>query len=314
MDFERPDKFYQGVVPLNFPPESQIPSWGFEYMRFRDLHKHNKGEGATAFVIDDASVWVHDDLAANMDITLCASFVKEQYTTLGEGHSAHVAGIIGAVDNKKGVIGGAPRCKLAAVQCMGKNGGSWSWVADSVMHCVESKTNAKVLNLSLGGSSYDQNLVDAIQYAIDQGCIVVVAGGNSASLPGRSTVTFPANTVGIAVSSMDELGSPSFFTSTGEEIFCSAPGDFINSTHLNQSYVRLPGSSMAAPHISALACLLATHYKGLTHEEFKSMIEDVSEVKTNELGWGVPTSNKFLPLKVNNGCMPLMDRISNLFK
>ena len=299
-DFKRPE---QKIQNLAFPLSEQIPSWGFEYMRFRDLHKYTKGESAVCFVIDDAAQFSHSDLLLNF--VGGKSFVEEVFDPFGKGHGHHVAGIIAARDNHKGVIGGAPRANLYASQVLGRDGGFWSWIANGIIDAVESKVesvngeNRKVLNLSIGGMGYDSGVAAAIDYAIEEGCIVIVAGGNEGTKINLSTVTFPGKIEDvITISSIDQIGEASFFTSGGPEIDFCAPGDFVNSTHLNGSYVRLSGSSMATPHVSALACLLVGIYKGITHDEvFDFLKEKVGDKKTWSLGYGVPLSYYYIPSK-----------------
>lgn len=290
---------------LNFPDDHQIPSWGWEYMRFRDLHEHNKGESAIGFVIDDAEVYDHPDLVENMIRDLARSFVQQDRSALGGGHSHHVAGIMAARDNHKGVIGGAPRMPLVPVQALGAQGGYWKWIENAILYAAdcplyEIGNKRRILNMSIGGLGFNDGVASAIDYAIEErNCIVVIAGGNDASAEGRSTVNFPGKLKApITVSSIDPIGHASFFTSTGPEIDFGAPGDFINSTHLNGKYVRLPGSSMAAPHISALCGLLVGMYKGITNAECKELLADrlvkrEGFRKTWETGFGIPLAHYY---------------------
>lgn len=293
------------VQILNFPDTEQIPSWGWDYMRFRDLHEHNKGESAIGFVIDDAEVYDHPDLIENSLHQYARSFVQEDRIAQGGGHSHHVAGIMAARDNKRGVIGGAPRMPLVPVQALGANGGYWSWIANAITYSADVATpdvgnKRRILNLSIGGQNNNKLVEDAIAYAIEErNCIVVIAGGNDASMEGKSTVNFPGRLKApITVSSIDPTGVASFFTSTGPEIDFGAPGDYINSTHLNGKYVRLPGSSMATPHVSALCALIVGMYKGITNAEVKELLaarlqKQPGYRKNWETGHGVPISHYY---------------------
>lgn len=115
-------------------------------------------------------------------------------------HGTHVAGTIAAAGNNEyGIKGIAPDVELHAYRVLGAYGsGATSWIIAAIEQSVEDGMD--VINLSLGGGSNTSISADsfAINNAMLQGTIAVVATGNSG--PNRGTIGTPATaTLGIAV-------------------------------------------------------------------------------------------------------------------
>ncbi|SEJ63587.1 Peptidase inhibitor I9 [Bhargavaea ginsengi] len=115
-------------------------------------------------------------------------------------HGTHVAGTIAAAGNNEyGIKGIAPDVELHAYRVLGAYGsGATSWIIAAIEQSVEDGMD--VINLSLGGGGNTSISADsfAINNAMLQGTIAVVATGNSG--PNRGTMGTPATaTLGIAV-------------------------------------------------------------------------------------------------------------------
>ena len=135
--------------------------------------------------------------------------------------------------------------------------------------------------MSLGGSASSTEAT-AIQYALAHGVVVVAAAGNSGSptcdsasdsSPTASPPTYPAayaadqvNYPGmIAVGATgDHLLSRASYSNCNPYVTVVAPGSSIYSTYENNAgktthtptYAYLSGTSMATPHVSAVAALV----------------------------------------------------------
>ncbi|MCX7545494.1 S8 family serine peptidase [Marinicella gelatinilytica] len=207
-------------------------------------------------------------------------------------HGTHVAGTISAVtNNNQGVAGIAYDAKVVPVRVLGKCGGLMSDIADAMVWAsggtvtgVPNNANpAQVLNLSLGGqgscSSTSQNAIDA---AVANGSVVVVASGNSnANVSGYN----PGNCDNvISVAATDRNANRASYSNYGALIDIAAPGggggngvlSTLNSGTSapgNDNYAFYQGTSMAAPHVAGVAGLMYSVNPALTPAEVEAAIK-----------------------------------------
>ncbi|MEO1480801.1 MAG: S8 family peptidase [Myxococcota bacterium] len=214
-------------------------------------------------------------------------------------HGTHVAGTVSAAGNNgTGVTGLAYGAKVVPIRALGKCGGFTSDIADAIVWAsggsvpgVPSNPNpADVINLSLGGGgSCPSATQSAINTARANGATVVVAAGNSNANASNFT---PASCGGvISVASTNRSGGRSYFSNFGSVVDVAAPGGDIRSSASNgilstlNSGTRGPGSdtyefyqgtSMAAPHVAAIAGLLYSLDASLSPTEVESIIVDTA--------------------------------------
>ncbi|WP_339998850.1 S8 family peptidase [Priestia aryabhattai] len=191
----------------------------------------------------------------------------------GNGHGTHVAGIAAALtENSLGIAGVAPSASLIPVRALDNSGnGLLSNIANAITYSTNA--GAKVINLSLGSSQSSITLENAVNYAWNQGVVVVAAAGNEAS----STPIYPAAYQNaIAVASTDNNDQKSDFSNFGTWVDVAAPGSTILSTYIGSYYAYLSGTSMAAPHVAGLAALLAA--QGQTNLQIRNTIQSTCDV------------------------------------
>lgn len=190
-------------------------------------------------VVDSGVNYNNPDLTSNM----WAGNANHGYNYSGEGsatdpmdyagHGTHVAGIIGAVGNDSaGTTGVCWKAKIMAVRVMDSTGsGTTAHIVQGVNYAVTN--GAKVINMSLGGTTFDQAFSDAITAAQNSDVVVVVAAGNS-SANNETTPTYPCNYTQsnlICVAALDQayaLASYSNYGATSVDV--GAPGTNILST------------------------------------------------------------------------------------
>ncbi len=208
-----------------------------------------------------------------------------------DGHGSHTSGTVAAVnDNGVGVSGLAGGdgsgngvrimvCKVFGDANVGGFAESYAYAADH---------GAVISQNSWGYTSqgyFEQAVLDGIDYFIANagydevgdpvgpihGGIVIFSAGNE----GSSGEWYPAYYEPVyAVAGTNHFDrlivngvDGSWFGSNyGDWVDISAPGMFILSTVID-GYAEYSGTSMAAPHVSAAAGLVASQYPGLTNDE-----------------------------------------------
>ncbi|WP_369914619.1 S8 family peptidase [Xanthomonas sp. NCPPB 3005] len=198
-------------------------------------------------------------------------------------HGSHVAGTVAeATNNGVGMAGVAPNATVLPVRVLGKCGGYLSDIADAITWAsggtvagVPANANpAEVINMSLGGSGTCDTLYqDAINGAVARGTTVVVAAGNSAGNAANFRPASCANV--IAVGATRITGGIAYYSNYGAAVDLSGPGGggsvdgnpggFVwqngytgatTPTSGNYTYMGMGGTSMASPHVAAVAALV----------------------------------------------------------
>ena len=180
-------------------------------------------------------------------------------------HGTHVAGTIGAVGNNGlGVVGVNWTVRLMACKFLSASGSGTT--ADAI-DCLEyvklmkdRGVNIVATNNSWGGGGFSQALFDAIEAHRARGILFIVAAGNEFS-NNDTTPSYPAsyslsNILAVAATTRtDALAS---FSNFGRRsVHLGAPGSEILSTTPGNTYSIFSGTSMATPHVTGVAALLA---------------------------------------------------------
>ncbi len=173
------------------------------------------------------------------------------------GHGTHVAGIANAAANNgigiAGVAGATWGVQIMALKVLDGSGiGTDSQAAEAIKYAVDN--GARVINLSLGDPLPTPAIERALDYAAEHGVLIVAASGNS----GIYGVYYPARyDTALAVGAVTSGNERAYFSSYGPELDLMAPGVAIYSTVPGGNYSYRSGTSMAAPHIAAVAAMLA---------------------------------------------------------
>jgi subtilisin family serine protease len=198
-------------------------------------------------------------------------------------HGTHVAGIIGAAgNNNTGVVGVAQKILLTACKFL-SSGGSGN-ISDAIQ-CMEyfadlksrslNPVNIIATNNSWGGGGHSQSMFDAIKAHQQLGILFIAAAGNERRNNDTSN-SYPANydiNNVISVAATDHNDHLASFSNYGKKtVHVAAPGVKILSTVLNHKYGELSGTSMAAPHVTGLAAIIASQFRHLSYQGIKNLI------------------------------------------
>jgi subtilisin family serine protease len=228
-------------------------------------------------------------------------------------HGTHVTStILGYSLNGVPINGTAPLATVIPVKVLNQNGSGWSSVvAAGIVYVADLKASGAlgnapvVINMSLGGSELDALEKAAIDFAIDEGVIIVASGGNE----GESGMGFPgayAPVISVAASgwngqwkpgadgnpgnwwNADNVPDPTSvsdfhiadFSSrelAGQDLDVVAPGSWVVGPYQTQSgktsYFYLSGTSMASPHVAGIAALMLQKNPTLLQADVEDILE-----------------------------------------
>ena len=218
------------------------------------------------------------------------------------GHGTHVGGTIAATDNSSGVVGAAFGVDLWSVNI------AHTVIVNNVPKAAVSYAEAacaidlaryfgvRIVNMSFGGGSALTALTDQINGGWNyDNMIFVGSAGNDAS----GTVTYPASLSNvISVTALDSANARATFANYGSALDLAAPGESVVSTYRTSSGTYLcvsavcSGTSMAAPHVTSAAAILARRYPAWTNAEirdrlFATSVDLGSSGRDNSFGYGL---------------------------
>ncbi|MCZ8511190.1 S8 family peptidase [Paenibacillus filicis] len=189
------------------------------------------------------------------------------------GHGTHVAGTVGAiVNNNLGIAGMSWYNRIMPVKVLDSTGaGSTYAVAQGIIWATDH--GAKVINMSLGNYADAQFLHDAIKYAYDRDVVLIAASGNDNTDRPGYPAAYPEV---LAVAATDAQKNKASFSNYGDYIAVAAPGVSIASTYPHNQYAALSGTSMASPHVTALAALIRSVNPSLKNTEVMQIMRDTA--------------------------------------
>jgi subtilisin family serine protease len=257
------------------------------------------GNGVTVAIIDSGAKLDHPDLAPNIWTNFdevpgngvdddhngyvddvhgvdLSSTKPGQNLSDGYGHGTHVAGIVAAARNGRGVVGVAPRAKLMIVKVLDSKGaGTTGGVAEGIRYAAAN--GARVINLSLSGPERDPRLVAAVQAASDANALLVTSAGNDGvdidAKPAYPAALPAANLLAVASTDPDSGHGISQFSNFGRlAVQVAAPGAEILSTASDGGYVLKSGTSMSAPMVAGVAALAASVNANLSASELRALM------------------------------------------
>jgi subtilisin len=227
------------------------------------------------------------------------------------GHGTHAAGIIGALDDRTGVVGVAPGARIFGVKVLDDDANGTTrellcgieWVT-STRTDNDPKNDIDVANLSLGGVGTDDGrcgksdqdvLHQAVCKSVEAGVTYVVAAGNehedaSHLIPAAYGEVITVSAIADADGKPGaEGGSPSCrsdeddtlanFSNYGSVVDIAAPGVCIFSTMPKDAeisdgsgYGHLTGTSFAAPHVAGAAALWISKHPGSSPSQVRDAL------------------------------------------
>lgn len=191
------------------------------------------------------------------------------------GHGSHVAGIIGAARNGRGMFGVAYEATLLPVKVFPDSGSGSTAALDTGMRYAIGRAAIVNMSVSAGGNYVPR----AMQEAVRAGLLVVTSAGNDGAAnpawPARFAKEAWANNQIIAVGAVDGANRIASFSNRAGDTaawFLVAPGTGITSAYRNDQYAIMSGTSMAAPVVSGAAALLKQMWPALRADQLATIL------------------------------------------
>lgn len=254
------------------------------------------GQGIKIAILDTGINDTHPDLDSGKVVAARSFATDELETTDLNGHGTHVAGTAAGTGEASSYMykGVAPEAQLVNAKCI--NGAGFGYSSDIIAAVQWSvlTAGADILSMSIGGGTPDPDdpLSTAVDNAVAQGVVVVVAAGNggpyylSGDSPGsaRGVITVGASDLDDEMTSFSSKG-PALDNRVDPDVV--APGDNIVAPLSPDSimeiaatyygfeggvipgsggdYLTLSGTSMATPHVAGAVALLMQAFPNLVN-------------------------------------------------
>ncbi len=217
-------------------PNAQITPYGVTMTQADQVNPADPSN-KTVCIIDSGYFLGHEDLPT-ANVTGTSESPDSPWNQDGIGHGSHVAGIVAAVNNDRGVVGADPGVNLHIVRIFDNDG---NFFASSLINALGSceTAGANVVNMSFGGSDPSVLEQDAFANAYQAGILPVAAAGND----GDTTTSYPAGYDSvISVAAVDSDSNHADFSQMNSDVELAAPGVDVLSTYPT----RLPIATLTA--------------------------------------------------------------------
>ena len=297
VEVAQPNYIYQALAdPAAVPATAQaLPNdpglsqqWGLSHVGAFEAWNTTSGDPSVVVaVIDSGLDFTHPDRPVNL--VPGHNYVNPNdpnHPTDDFGHGTKVTGIIAAATNNGiGVAGVASRVSVMELKALDSTGwGTEFDVAEAIDYAANN--GVRIINLSLGGTTDDQFMRDATNYAYGKGVLLVAAAGNAGSItPPVYPAAYPHV---LAVAATDSTDQVAYFSLPGDYLDLAAPGVSIYSTAMGGSYESGSGTSFAAPHVAGVAALVWAARPSLTVDEVHSLLRATAR-DIGAPGWDAQT-------------------------
>lgn len=203
------------------------------------------------------------------------------------GHGTAIAGVIGSIkDSDTNVSGINTNAEIYSIKVMDSdNTAPVSRIIEGIYRAIE--YDVDIINMSFGTTYNSDALHKAIKDAYKEGILLVAAAGNRGCEDGK--VEYPAAYDEVmAVGSVDASAELSEESSKGESVDVLAPGELVRTLTNFGLETASSGTSIAAPHVSAMAAVLWERDRSKSADFIRGLIESsANKIQDDGTTYGV---------------------------
>ncbi|MEE8380593.1 MAG: S8 family peptidase [Thermodesulfobacteriota bacterium] len=299
--------YYRSIYAT--PNDELYPfQWNFPLINLEEAWDISTGEGVTVAVLDTGvNSFGKDGFGSQSEKRVLRGYnallglpgAARDYL----GHGTHVAGIIAQeTNNVTGAAGIAYNAKILPVKVLLFTGeGLDSWIINGIRWVTDH--GADIINLSIGGAPPSQALEDAINYAYQQGVVLVASSGNDA----EGVVDYPAafeNCIAVGAVRYDK-NLAAHYSNYGDALDLVAPGGDMREDQngdgepdgirqegferflllgIKWGYPYFTGTSFSSPHVAGVAALVKSLHPEYGPDEIRQVLQETAE-DLGETGW-----------------------------
>lgn len=210
------------------------------------------------------------------------------------GHGTAIASIIVGSETA-GVEGICPQAVLVpmvycAADYLGRTENADAVAVGEMIREAVDTFHCDIINISSASTTDDSSLREAVEYAVEQGVIVITCAGNT-NLTTPDNVYYPGACEGvICVGSVDREGQVSDFSQRGSSIDFVAPGEELPAATMGGEQTTVTGTSFAAAYATGIAADilmgnpdLRQHPEEIQQTMMELLKEHARDI--NEQGW-----------------------------
>jgi thermitase len=285
------EKEPQGGVQGNTNDPLLVQQWGY-FNIGADLTAEFPRTAPTIAIIDTGVDYNHPDLKGR--VIKGPDFVNGDNDPMDDnGHGTACAGIAGAIANNNiGITGTSPTSKIYAVKVCNAQGWGTYYDIGLGITAAASRSDVKVLSLSVTGHNPSEWLESCVNSAWGLGKIICAAAGNS----NTSDPVYPAyyeNCIAVAANGYWDgtnfwddgraIWNEPYASNYGVWVDISAPGTDIVSTVpsfvFGLEYLWWSGTSMSTPQVAAAAARVWTQNPSWTNSQVRNQLENTVDKK-----------------------------------
>lgn len=238
---------------------------------------HKLGRGVKIAVIDSGIDLNHPAFAGRLapasewkDFIDNDNVPQEVAGGNGYGHGTGVADVILQV---------APNATILPIRVLEADGtGDLDDVVSAIDWAIQK--GAKVINMSLGSDLDQKSMQAMLKLIASHDMIAVASAGNN----GMKSIQYPARhgaeVIGVGSVDIDDVKST--FSAYGKDLDIMAPGEFVYTAYPNNQIAYWNGTSFAAPMVTgSIALVVGEGFVVKTKDLVKGRTDDISKVPGN---------------------------------